>query len=107
MVTRHDRLRPLSYNQTDVFLICFSHSPQSFDNVKSKWWLELQQHAAGVPILLVGTKGDLRNDSKTATTLADQGLKMVMLDEANIRAKEICIPRVLSADQGRSEERVR
>lgn len=33
----YDRLRPLSYPQTDVFLICFSIvSPASFDNVKSK-----------------------------------------------------------------------
>lgn len=33
----YDRLRPLSYPQTDVFLICFSIvNPPSFDNVKSK-----------------------------------------------------------------------
>lgn len=33
----YDRLRPLSYPQTDVFLICFSVvSPPSFDNVKAK-----------------------------------------------------------------------
>jgi small GTP-binding protein domain len=33
----YDRLRPLSYPQTDVFLICFSIvSPPSFDNVKPR-----------------------------------------------------------------------
>lgn len=33
----YDRLRPLSYPQTDVFLVCFSIvSPPSFDNVLSK-----------------------------------------------------------------------
>lgn len=33
----YDRLRPLSYPQTDVFLICFSLvSPPSFENVKTK-----------------------------------------------------------------------
>ena len=33
----YDRLRPLSYPQTDVFLVCFSiASPPSFDNVTSK-----------------------------------------------------------------------
>jgi GTPase SAR1 family protein len=35
----YDRLRPLSYPQTDVFLICFSIvSPPSIDNVKAKWY---------------------------------------------------------------------
>lgn len=33
----YDRLRPLSYPQTDVFLICFSIvNPPSFENVRSK-----------------------------------------------------------------------
>ena len=38
----YDRLRPLSYPQTDVFLVCFSVvSPASFENVKEKvCWLE-------------------------------------------------------------------
>ncbi|OXG74130.1 cell division control protein 42 [Cryptococcus neoformans var. grubii Br795] len=32
----YDRLRPLSYPQTDVFLVCFSIvSPPSFENVKT------------------------------------------------------------------------
>ena len=39
----YDRLRPLSYPQTDVFLVCFSVvSPSSFENVKEKVsWAEL------------------------------------------------------------------
>jgi small GTP-binding protein len=33
----YDRLRPLSYPQTDVFLVCYSVvSPSSFENVKEK-----------------------------------------------------------------------
>lgn len=33
----YDRLRPLSYPKTDVFLVCFSVvSPSSFVNVKEK-----------------------------------------------------------------------
>lgn len=33
----YDRLRPLSYPQTDVFLVCFSVvAPASFENVKEK-----------------------------------------------------------------------
>lgn len=53
----YDRLRPLSYPQTDIFLVCFAiSSPTSFENVKTKWLPELQHHAPGVPFILVGTK---------------------------------------------------
>ena len=40
----YDRLRPLSYPQTDVFLVCFSVvSPSSFENVKEKVWIKLPE----------------------------------------------------------------
>ena len=40
----YDRLRPLSYPQTDVFLVCFSvTSPASFENVKEKWFPEVRR----------------------------------------------------------------
>lgn len=43
----YDRLRPLSYPQTDVFLICFSLvSPPSFENVRTKVGDELLPHVA-------------------------------------------------------------
>jgi Ras-related C3 botulinum toxin substrate 1 len=59
----YDRLRPLSYPDTDVFLVCFSVvSPTSYENVSAKWIPELRHHAPNVPILLVGTKTDLRED---------------------------------------------
>ncbi len=51
----YDRLRPLSYPQTDVFLICYSVvSPSSFDNVSSKWVPEIRHHCADTPVLLIG-----------------------------------------------------
>ena len=38
----YDLLRPLSYPQTDGFLICFSLvSPASFENVRAKWYPEV------------------------------------------------------------------
>jgi len=61
----YDRLRPLSYPQTDVFIICFSLVNQaSFDNVKGKWFPEVRHHCPKTSIILVGTKSDLRDDPK-------------------------------------------
>jgi hypothetical protein len=38
VVEDYDRLRPLSYPQTDVFLVCFSLVRRaSFENVRAKW----------------------------------------------------------------------
>ena len=86
----YDRLRPLSYPQTDVFLIAFSIiSPHSFDNVKSKWWPEIQHHAPGVPILLVGTKSDLRNDQTMVLQLQAKGLHVITEQESQSRQREI------------------
>jgi len=58
---KYDRLRPLSYFQTDVFIICFSLvSHASFQNVENKWSPEIRRYAPDAPIILVGTKLDLR-----------------------------------------------
>mmetsp|Transcript_2857 Transcript_2857/g.3336 ORF Transcript_2857/g.3336 Transcript_2857/m.3336 type:complete len:192 (+) Transcript_2857:30-605(+) len=86
----YDRLRPLSYPQTDVFLIAYSIiSPSSFDNVKSKWYPEIQHHCPGVPIILVGTKSDLRNDQGTVAQLQSKGLAMITSSQADERVREI------------------
>jgi small GTP-binding protein len=90
----YDRLRPLSYPQTDVFLVCFSIiSPASFENVRenvrSKWCPEIQHYCPGTPILLVGTKSDLRGDQAMISQLASKGLKMIDKEQALGLAKEI------------------
>ncbi|XP_072015525.1 ras-related C3 botulinum toxin substrate 1-like [Amphiura filiformis] len=71
----YDRLRPLSYPQTDVFLICFSIvSPVSFENVRAKWAPEVRHHCPMAPIILVGTKLDLRDDPDTNERLRERNL---------------------------------
>ena len=53
----YDRLRPLSYPQTDIFLICFSvDSRTSLENIRDKWYPEISLHAPGVPIMVVACK---------------------------------------------------
>jgi len=86
----YDRLRSLSYPQTDVFLVCFSViSSSSFENVKTKWVPEIQHHAPNVPILLVGTKSDLRKDDNTIKQLNSRQQSMVTIENAQRMAKEI------------------
>lgn len=86
----YDRLRPLSYPQTHVFLVCFSVvSTPSFNNVKAKWIPEIQHHAPNVPIVLVGTKSDLRNDKQTQTQLQQKNLQMVSGQDAQGMCGEI------------------
>lgn len=105
----YDRLRPLSYPQTDVFLICFSIvTPSSFDNVKAKvrhlmlsnkelaansavmqWYPEIEHHAPGVPIILVGTKLDLRDDPEVREQLRQRKMAPIQYEQAVQVAKEI------------------
>ncbi|CAJ0607397.1 unnamed protein product [Cylicocyclus nassatus] len=59
----YDRLRPLSYPETDIFLVCFSVvSPTSFENVREKWIPELAHYCPKTPFLLVGTQVDQREE---------------------------------------------
>lgn len=77
----YDRLRPLSYSNANVFLVCFSIANRaSFENVSDKWAKELKKYAAGVPVILVGTQADRR----------DEGVgNVVSLQEAKKMAKAI------------------
>ncbi|XP_010548703.1 PREDICTED: rac-like GTP-binding protein ARAC7 [Tarenaya hassleriana] len=59
----YSRLRPLSYRGADIFVLAFSLiSRASYENVLKKWMPELRRFAPNVPIVLVGTKLDLRED---------------------------------------------
>ncbi|XP_047401750.1 ras-related C3 botulinum toxin substrate 3 isoform X2 [Cynocephalus volans] len=107
----YDRLRPLSYPQTDVFLICFSLvSPASFENVRAKWYPEVRHHCPHTPILLVGTKLDLRDDKDTIERLRDKKLAPITYPQGLAMAREIgelCqVPGVLSPDPAGPEDGV-
>jgi len=92
----YDRLRPLSYPQTDIFLLCFSVvSPPSFENVRAKWNPEVNHHCPNVPKLLIGTKIDLRTDTETLARLQDKRMAPVTTTQAESLAKEIGAVRYL------------
>lgn len=89
----YDRLRPLSYPQTDVFLACFSIcEPSSLRNIVDKWYPEIIQNSATessefyrksgkYPIFLVGTKSDLRDDATERERLHDANMDFVSQEE--------------------------
>jgi len=85
----YSRLRALSYPETDVFLLCFSVvAPASFENIKTKWWPEVEHHCPEAKKILVGTKIDLRTDKKTLAELPP-GEKLPTPEQGENLAKEI------------------
>ncbi|XP_035688017.1 ras-related C3 botulinum toxin substrate 1-like [Branchiostoma floridae] len=86
----YDRLRPLSYPQTDVFLVCFSiANPASYENVRGKWLPEVSHHCPNAPIILVGTKADLRDDKETIDKLKEKMLAPVTTTQGEEMHQEI------------------
>lgn len=61
----YDRLRSLSYDDdTHTIMLCFSvDSRDSLENVESKWVGEIEENCAGVNLVLVALKCDLRETS--------------------------------------------
>jgi len=85
-----NELRPLSYPGTDAFIVCFSITdPPSLKNVQEKWFPEIRAHCPNSPIILVGTKFDLRNKPEVIASLKKQELEPVTTADGQAMAKEI------------------
>jgi len=86
----YDELRPLSYPGTDAFIVCYSIiDPKSLNAVTMRWVPEIEAHCAGVPIILVGTKNDLRAKQDIIEQLKAIGAKPVSQDDGNKAAAQI------------------
>jgi len=86
----YDRLRPLSYPETDIILITFSiDSPDSLSNILQKWAPEVKHFCPSVPIVLVGNKKDLRHDPTTLTELAKMKQEPVKYEQGLLMAEKI------------------
>jgi len=87
--TNFDSVRPLSYSEADVFLVCFSISePISLYNVKSHWFQEIRKHS-NAPIVLCGCMADLRQDQPTIQHLAKMGRSPVSVEQALTVSKQM------------------
>jgi Ras-related C3 botulinum toxin substrate 1 len=64
-------------------------NPSSYENVRAKWYPEVRHHCPDKPIILVGTKLDLREDSKTLDKLRERKLAPITYPQGLALAKEI------------------
>ncbi|KAJ5572566.1 GTP-binding protein RHO3 [Penicillium hetheringtonii] len=80
-----DRLRALSYEDTHVLMLCFSvDSPDSFENVGSKWIAEINENCPGVRVVLTALKCDLRKDDEE-----NDNPDAISFEQGLAKAKEI------------------
>uniref|UniRef100_A0A3Q2Q779 Uncharacterized protein n=1 Tax=Fundulus heteroclitus TaxID=8078 RepID=A0A3Q2Q779_FUNHE len=85
-----ERLRPLCYKNADVFLLCYSVvRPCSFRSLTSKWVPEIHQLCPSVPLVLVGTQLDLREDVQVLIHLAQNQQRPVSTEEGQRLALEL------------------
>jgi len=86
----YDRLRPLSYPGTDVFILVFAvDSHSSFHRITDKRLPEIQTHNPMAPIVLVGSKNDLYSDQPTITKLHSCDLALTTKEEGEDLASAI------------------
>ena len=64
-------------------------STASYDNVRAKWYPEVSHHCPNVPIILVGTKMDLRDDPVFLAGLRQKNLSTVSFQQGTQLAKEL------------------
>ncbi|EMF09589.1 ras-domain-containing protein [Sphaerulina musiva SO2202] len=86
----YDRLRPLSYPETDLLFVCFAiDCPNSLENVLDKWYPEVLHFCPTTPIILCGLKSDLRHKRTCIELLKTQGLTPVTKEQGKTVAQKM------------------
>ncbi|TGJ82891.1 hypothetical protein E0Z10_g5888 [Xylaria hypoxylon] len=86
----YDRLRPLSYPETDLIFVCFAiDCPNSLDNVLDKWYPEVLHFCPYTPLILIGLKSDLRHKKTCIEMLKTQGLTPVTTEQGMAVSKKM------------------
>ncbi|KAL1883029.1 hypothetical protein VTK73DRAFT_104 [Phialemonium thermophilum] len=86
----YDRLRPLSYPETDLIFVCFAiDCPNSLENVMDKWYPEVLHFCPYTPLVLVGLKSDLRYKKTCIDMLKTQGLTPVTPEQGMAVAQKM------------------
>ena len=70
--------------------MCFSLvNHDSYENVRTIWYPEVNHHRPNLPIILVGTKLDLRDDKEIIEILKEKKLSPISSTQGLQLAKEI------------------
>lgn len=108
----YDRLRPLSYPETDLLFVCFAiDCPNSLENVldkvcptslyasppdlrqpltaSSQWYPEVLHFCPTTPVILIGLKSDLRHKRNCIELLRTQGLTPVSYEQGKQTAQKM------------------
>ncbi|KAK4494286.1 hypothetical protein PRZ48_014584 [Zasmidium cellare] len=86
----YDRLRPLSYPETDLLFVCFAiDCPNSLENVLDKWYPEVLHFCPTTPMILCGLKSDLRHKRTCIELLKTQGLTPVTQQQGKAVAQKM------------------
>lgn len=80
----YDSVRPLSYKDTDLILLCYSiENSQVLVNIPNKWLFEIKNYCPSASYILIGLKSDLREDESIDKS------KLVPKEEGQKLANEI------------------
>lgn len=57
----YDTIRPLSYQETDLVMLCYTiENKKNLDNISTKWLMEIKNYCPEASYILVGLKRDIR-----------------------------------------------
>ena len=86
----YDKQRRLLYQTTDVFVICFSLVKRSsFASARATWYPQVRFYGRDAPVLLVGTKLDLREYQERGLVESEDRVAIVTKDDGEKMMKDM------------------
>lgn len=80
-----DKIRLLSYEDTHVFMLCFSvENRDSLQNIQDKWLEEVLEHSVYSKIVLVALKCDLRQEKRNTILYEEVQAKKISFNFSHL-----------------------